>query len=128
MRILYDRSTERVAHLLAAKMETLPRFLRDSLAWDQGKELPSHEKFTVRSGMPVYFCDPQCRGSGGPTRTPTVSFASIFRRDRPVGYSQADLDAVAAEFNDRSRQTLGWKSPRFKLDELLIGAGDASTT
>jgi IS30 family transposase len=30
-----------------------------------------------------------------------------------------DLDAVAAELNDRPRQTLGWKSPCQALDEVL---------
>jgi transposase, IS30 family len=32
---------------------------------------------------------------------------------------QAHLDAVAAELNDRPRQTLGWKSPPQALDEAL---------
>ena len=33
--------------------------------------------------------------------------------------TQRDLDAVAAELNDRPRQTLGWKSPCQALDEAL---------
>ena len=43
------------------------------------------------------------------------------------GYSQAESDVVAAELNDRQRQALGWKSPRYELDELLVNAGDAFT-
>ena len=39
-------------------METLPEFLRNSVTWDQGKEMAKHADFTVRTGMPVYFCDP----------------------------------------------------------------------
>jgi len=34
-------------------------------------------------------------------------------------FSQADLDAVAAELNDRPRQTLGFKSPSQALDAAL---------
>ena len=33
--------------------------------------------------------------------------------------AQSDLDAVAAELNDRPRQTLGWKSPCQTLDQAL---------
>ena len=38
VRVPYDRTAERVAALLAQKMETLPDALRNSATWDQGKE------------------------------------------------------------------------------------------
>jgi IS30 family transposase len=34
-------------------------------------------------------------------------------------YTQADLDAVAAELNRRARQTLGWLTPSQKLEQAL---------
>jgi transposase, IS30 family len=58
VRIPYDRTAERVAAPLARKMETLPDFMRDGVTWDQGKEMARHADFTIRTGMPVYFCDP----------------------------------------------------------------------
>ena len=58
VKIPYDRTADRVARLLARKMETLPKFMRDSVTWDQGKEMAGHADFTIRTGMPVYFCDP----------------------------------------------------------------------
>ncbi|MGH3822604.1 MAG: IS30 family transposase [Pseudonocardiaceae bacterium] len=58
VRIPCDRTAERVAALLARKMETLPEFLRNSVTWDQGKEMARHAEFTVRTGLSVYFCDP----------------------------------------------------------------------
>jgi IS30 family transposase len=39
VRIPYDRTAERVAGLLARKMETLPECMKNSVTWDQGKEL-----------------------------------------------------------------------------------------
>ncbi|MFZ6005268.1 MAG: IS30 family transposase, partial [Actinomycetota bacterium] len=33
--------------------------------------------------------------------------------------TQDELDAVAASLNDRPRETLGWKKPAEKLDELI---------
>jgi IS30 family transposase len=58
IRIPYDRTAQRVATLLARKMETLPDFLRNSVTWDQGKEMAAHASFTMKTGIDVYFCDP----------------------------------------------------------------------
>ena len=58
IRIPYDRTAQRVAALLAQKMETLPDFLRNSVTWDQGKEMAAHASFTMKTGIDVYFCDP----------------------------------------------------------------------
>jgi IS30 family transposase len=58
VRIPYDRNAERVAKLLAMKMETLPELMRKSVTWDQGKEMARHADFSVSTGIDVYFCDP----------------------------------------------------------------------
>ncbi len=43
---------------LTQKILTLPENLRRSLAWDQGREMKQHVRFTVDTGVQVYFCDP----------------------------------------------------------------------
>ena len=48
-----------VADALAAKITELPAQLRRSLTWDQGKEMAEHARFTIETGVPVYFCDPR---------------------------------------------------------------------
>ena len=48
-----------VADALAAKITELPIQLRRSITWDQGKEMAEHARFTVETGVPVYFCDPR---------------------------------------------------------------------
>lgn len=58
VRIPYDRTAPRAAILLAQKMENLPGFLRNSVTWDQGKEMAEHANFTIKTGIDVYFCDP----------------------------------------------------------------------
>src|SRR3974377_1367720 len=47
-----------VADALPAKIVELPEQLKRSLTWDQGKEMAAHARFTVKTGVPVYFCDP----------------------------------------------------------------------
>ena len=57
VRIPCDRNADRVAKLLALKMENLPEFMRNSVTWDQGKEMARHKDFSIATGIDVYFCD-----------------------------------------------------------------------
>jgi transposase, IS30 family len=50
---------EQVRPALAAAVTGLPEQLRRSLTGDQGKEMAEPTKFTVDTGVPVSFCDPQ---------------------------------------------------------------------
>jgi IS30 family transposase len=109
-----------VADALAAKIAELPEQLRRSLTWDHGKEMAQHAKFSIATGVPVYFCDPRSpwqRGSNENTNGLLRQY--LPRRTDMRGHSQADLDAIAERLNGRPRQTLGWKSPSQVLDEAL---------
>lgn len=129
VRIPYDRTAERVAHLLARKMETLPDFLKNSVTWDQGKELAAHERFTVTTGLPVYFCDPHSPWQRGSNENTNGLLRQYFPKGTDLSeYTQAELDAIATRLNNRPRRTLGFKTPTEKLDELLLNASVAPTT
>jgi len=54
---------------LAQKMATLPGFLRNSITWDQGKEMAAHARFTVATGIPVSSVTRIPRGSAAATST-----------------------------------------------------------
>jgi IS30 family transposase len=54
----HGHKSEQVVQALAASIQTLPRQLTRSLTWDQGHEMARHAKFTVATGVTVYFCDP----------------------------------------------------------------------
>jgi hypothetical protein len=110
-----------VADALAAKILELPEQLRRSLTWDQGKEMADHARFTINTGVQVYFCDPRSpwqRGSNENTNGLLRQYFPQTHRDR-AHYTQADLDPVAAQLNGRPRQTLGWKTPSQALDAAL---------
>ena len=120
VRIPYDRTAERVALLLAAKMATLPTFLRNSVTWDQGKEMTRHADFTISTGMPVYFCDPHSPWQRGSNENPNGLLRQYFPKGTDLSlHSQAELDSVAAELNGRPRETLKWRKPVEELDDLI---------
>ncbi|MBF6332140.1 IS30 family transposase [Nocardia transvalensis] len=109
-----------VAAALAAKITTLPAAVRRTLTWDQGHEMAEHARFTVATGVPVYFCDPKSpwqRGSNENTNGLVRQYLprTVDMRD----YTQADLDAIADELNQRPRQTLGYKTPSEALNDAL---------
>jgi IS30 family transposase len=111
---------ELVADALAAHITRLPELLRKSLTWDQGKEMAAHARFSVETGLPVYFCDPRSPWQRGSNENTNGLLRQYFpKRTSLAGYSQHDLDAIAAELNGRPRQTLGWMKPSEALDLAL---------
>jgi IS30 family transposase len=109
-----------VAEALAAKIVELPHQLRRSITWDQGKEMAQHARFSVATGVPVYFCDPRSPWQRGSNENTNGLLRQYFpkRSDLKI-HTQADLDAVADELNGRPRQTLHWKTPSEALDEAV---------
>ena len=113
-------TAEVVADALAAKITELPTELRRSLTWDQGKEMAAHARFSIETGVPVYFCDPRSPWQRGSNENTNGLLRQYFpKRSDLAPFDQADLDAVAAELNGRPRQTLGWKTPSQALDEAV---------
>jgi IS30 family transposase len=109
-----------VADALAAAITTLPKQLTKSLTWDQGHEMADHARFTITTGIQVYFCDPKSpwqRGSNENTNGLLRQY--LPRRLDFRTLSQAGLDAIAQELNERPRQTLAFKTPSQALAEVL---------
>ncbi|WP_369634571.1 IS30 family transposase [Nocardia sp. JMUB6875] len=109
-----------VAAALAAKIVTLPAALRRTLTWDQGFEMAEHARFTVATGVPVYFCDPNSPWQRGSNENTNGLVRQYLPRAADLRhYTQHDLDAIADELNGRPRQTLGFRTPSEALNEVL---------
>jgi IS30 family transposase len=119
VRLPKGRSTEHVVDALAAHVQTLAAQLKRPLTWDRGHELADHKRFTIDTGMKVYFCDPKSPWQRGSNEN-TGLLRQYFHKGTSIsGFTQEQLDEVAAKLNGRPRQTLGWMTPSEKLNEVL---------
>ena len=120
-------TAEPVCEALKASIITLPIQLRRSLTWDQGKEMAEHRRFSIDTGVEVYFCDPRSPWQRGSNENTNGLLRQYFPKGQTLaGVTQAELDEVAQKLNDRPRQTLGFRTPAQKLAELIDALpGDA---
>ena len=117
---LRGRSPEHVREALAARILTLPEQLRRTLTWDRGKEMAEHVRFTVDTGIQIYFCDPRSPWQRGSNENTNGLLRQYFPKGTDLSrHSQADVDAVAVELNGRPRETLGWLKPAEAFAELV---------
>jgi len=118
------KDTETVVDALIKNARKLPQELYKSLTWDRGKEMAGHKRFTLATDIQVYFCDPRSpwqRGSNENTN-------GLLRQYLPKGidissYSQAKLNAVARQLNERPRKTLGFQTPAERFSQTVASTG-----
>jgi IS30 family transposase len=115
-----SRSADAVESAMRVAIQGLPDHLRRTITWDQGAEMANHVRFTVATGIPIYFCDPHApwqRGSNENTN-------GLLRQYMPKGadlskFTPADLQRIQDSLNGRPRMTLGYRTPTEKILELL---------
>jgi IS30 family transposase len=117
---LDDRTAGHVGEVLADRIQTLPTELRRSLTWDQGRELAEHKAFSIKTGVPVYFCDPRSPWQRGSNENTNGLLRQYLPRTLDFcTRTQDELDQIADELNRRPRKTLSWATPAEKLLELV---------
>ena len=95
-------NAEPVCEALKTSIVMLPVQLRRSLTWDQGKEMAAHRRFSVETGVEVYFCDPRSPWQRGSNENTNGLLRQYFPKGKSLaGVSQAELDEVARKLNDR---------------------------
>jgi IS30 family transposase len=119
-----DRKPETVRDAMTETIKTLPEALRRSITWDQGKEISEHARFTVDTGVQVYFCDPNSPWQRGSNENTNGLLRQYFPKGTDLSvHSKEDLEAVADSLNGRPRQTLGWMTPSEKFAEVVATTG-----
>lgn len=90
------------------KLCAIAQPMRKTLTYDQGKEMAMHKQLTINTGMTVYFCDPHSPWQRGSNENTNGLVRQYLPKGTDLsGYSQAQLDAIADEINNRPCKGLG---------------------
>jgi IS30 family transposase len=115
-----NRETQTVVDALIRQARRLPEELYKSLTWDRGTELADHKRFTMETDIDVYFCDPQSPWQRGSNENTNRLLRQYFPRGIDLApHSQAELNKVARQLNERPRKTLDFQTPAERFNECV---------
>ena len=119
-----DRQTQTVVPALIKQARKLPTELYKSLTWDRGKEMGDHRRFSLATNIDVYFCDPQSPWQRGSNENTNGLLRQYFPKGTDLSvHSQAHLNKVARELNERPRKTLEFETPAERFNACVASTG-----
>jgi len=119
-----SKDSETVINALIKNARKLPQELYKSLTWDRGSEMAEHKRFTLATDIKVYFCDPQNPWQRGSNENTNGLLRQYFPKGTDIsGYSQAQLNGVARQLNQRPRKTLNYETPAERFNQCVASTG-----
>lgn len=117
---LKNKTSEEVRQAFAKEIKKIPKELRLTLTYDQGREMAGHKLFTKETEMKVYFAHPQSPWERGTNENTNGLIRQFFPKATNFkNLTRKEIKWVQKALNDRPRKTLEWKTPKEALQELL---------
>ena len=112
-----DNKTKTVIDALIKQSCKLPKELYKSLTWDRGTEMKGHKNFTVATDIKIFLCDPRSPWQRGSNENTNRLLREYFPKGTDISmHSQAHLNKVACQLNERPRKTLNYRTPADKFN------------
>jgi IS30 family transposase len=109
-----------VRRAYARELRKLPKELAKTLTYDQGKEMGQHARFTVDTGIKVYFAHPSSPWERGTNENTNGLVRQFFPKGTDfAGVPPREIKRVQRLLNGRPRMTLGWKKPEQAFNKLV---------
>ena len=115
-----DLKSGTVRQAVERKLMRLPKLLRQTMTFDNGKEFSDHQRLAATTGMSIYFARPYRAWERGTNE----STNGLVRQYLPKGTDFRDVSHrvvadVESSLNDRPRKRLDYRTPREVLATLL---------
>lgn len=121
---LKNKSSDETKKDIISKLKPLPKSLRRTITFDNGRENAQHMKLTSTLGIKTYFCDPYSSWQKGSVE----NIIGLIRQYIPKGtdlstVSDKQIQKIQDRLNNRPRKCLGYKTPHQVLSKQLKTLG-----
>ena len=118
-----NREAEIVAKAFAKEVKKLPKQMRLTLTYDQGREMARHKLFTDVTGVKVYFAHPASPWERGTNENTNGLIRQFFPKGTDFRrVSRYEVKKVQDLLNGRPRQSLDFRKPYEVFNQLINDA------
>ncbi len=104
----------------ARAFKTLPTELKKTLTYDQGKEMSEHKRFTIDSGIQVYFAHPASPWERGTNENTNGLIRQYFPKGTDFAkVSRYQIKRAQRRLNGRPRAVLDYEKPDEVINRLV---------
>lgn len=115
-----NREAETVAKAFAKEVKKLPKQMKLSMTYDQGREMAKHKLFTKITGVKVYFAHPRSPWERGTNENTNGLIRQFFPKGTEFNkVSRYKVKKVQDLLNGRPRQALGFEKPYEVFNKLM---------
>lgn len=117
---LKSKHADVVRKAFAKEITTLPKQLRLTLTYDQGREMAEHKLFTKETNMQVYFAHPASPWERGTNENTNGLIRQFFPKGTDFkDITRREIKKVQDMLNGRPRKTLNWETPYEAYQRVL---------
>ena len=117
---LKNKKAETVAKAFAKEAKKLPKQMKLSMTYDQGREMAAHKLFTKETKMKVYFAHPRSPWERGTNENTNGLIRQFFPKGTDFNkVSRYEIKKVQDLLNGRPRAALGFRKPYEVFNQLI---------
>jgi len=123
--VAFTKLTQKTALQTAeAVIAKLSRYAARTITFDNGSEFTAHGLMTKALGIAVYFADPYSSWQRGANENTNRQLRAYLPKRTDIReLTQAELDDIAWELNNKPRRRLNWHTPQEVYDWLVNHPG-----